>query len=151
MKKILAAAVLLMVAVLTACGQKEKNIEGTLPEIMEKVYAGTEDDMPALVQTEVTEENKAYYLGTEDVHFKEAIASEPMINAIAHSVVLVRLEEGEDAAAAAEKIKESAQPNKWICVGVDPQNVYTETKGDIVILIMDDIKPDKLLENFKAL
>ena len=151
MKKILAAAVLLMLAVLTACGQEEKNVEGTLPEIMAKVYAGTEDEMPELMQTEVTEENKAYYLGTEDIQFKEALASEPMINAIAHSVVLVRLEEGEDAEAAARKIKESAQPNKWVCVGVDPQNVYTETKGDLVILIMDDTAPDKLLENFKAL
>lgn len=151
MKKILAAVLLMMTAVLSACGQKEKNVEGTLPEIMAKVYAGTEESMPVLMQTEVTEENKAYYLGTEDIQFKEALASEPMINAIAHSVVLVRLEDGEDAEAAALKIKENAQPNKWVCVGVDPQNVYTETKGNLVILIMDDIAPDKLLENFKAL
>ena len=36
------------------CGRSGTQVEGTLPELMEKVYAGTDGDMPELVQTEVT-------------------------------------------------------------------------------------------------
>ena len=97
MKKLLVTVLAGAMLLLAACGQKEKNVEGTLTEIMAKVYAGTENDMPDLMQTEVNDENKAYYFGTDDIEFKEALASEPMINAIAHSVVLVRLNEGQDA------------------------------------------------------
>ena len=136
---------------ITGCGRAETQVEGTLEELMEKVYAGTEEDMPALVQTEVTEENAAYFLGTEEVAFDQALASEPMINAIAHSVVLLRLKDGADAQTAVQMIQDHAQPDKWICVGVDPNHVYVENRGNLVILIMDDIAPDKLLENFRAL
>ena len=133
------------------CGRSGTQVEGTLPELMENVYAGTDGDMPELVQTEVTGENAAYYLGTEDVPFTEALASEPMINAIAHSVVLLRLEDDADVQTVKETIRNYAQPDKWVCVGVDPNHVYVENRGNLVILIMDDIAPDKLLENFKAL
>ena len=151
MKKLLVTVLAGAMLLLAACGQKEKNVEGTLTEIMAKVYAGTENDMPDLMQTEVNDENKAYYFGTDDIEFKEALASEPMINAIAHSVVLVRLNEGQDAEEVKKTIKENVNPAKWVCVQVEEQNVHVESKGDLVILIMDNSKPDKLLENFKAL
>lgn len=151
MKKVLIAVLAAAMMMLAACGQKEKNVEGTLSEIMAKVYAGTENDMPMLSQMEVTGENKAYYFGTDDIEFKEALASEPMISSIAHSVVLVRLNEGQDAEAVKKTIKENVNPAKWVCVSVEEQNVHVESKGDLVILIMDNNKPDKLLENFKAL
>ena len=89
MKKLLVTVLAGAMLLLAACGQKEKNVEGTLTEIMTKVYAGTENDMPNLMQTEVNDENKAYYFGTDDIEFKEALASEPMINAIAHSVPIM--------------------------------------------------------------
>ena len=136
---------------MTGCSRSEAQVEGTLSELMTKVYEGTDGDMPALLQTEVTKENAAYYLGTEDVPFTEALASEPMINAIAHSVVLLRLEDGADVQTVKQTIKDHAQPAKWVCVSVDPNHVYVENRGNLVILIMDDIAPDKLLENFKAL
>lgn len=152
MKKLLVTVIAGAMLLLAACGQKEKNVEGTLPEIMAKVYAGTENDMPpSLAQMEVTDENKAYYFGTDDIEFKEALASEPMISSIAHSVVLVRLNEDQDAEEVKKTIKENVNPAKWVCVQVEEQNVHVESKGDLVILIMDNIKPDKLLENFKAL
>ena len=151
MKKLLIAVLATATLMLAACGQKEKNVEETLPEIMEKVYAGTEDNMPMLAQTEVTDEYKEYYFGTADIEYKEALASEPMISSIAHSVVLVRLNEGQDAEEVKKTIKDNVNPRKWVCVEVEPQNVHVESKGDLVILIMDNNEPAKLLENFKAL
>ena len=151
MKKLLIAVLATATLMLAACGQKEKNVEGTLPEIMGKVYAGTEDNMPMLAQTEVTDEYKEYYFGAADIEYKEALASEPMISSIAHSVVLVRLNEGQDAEEVKKTIKDNVNPRKWVCVEVEPQNVHVESKGDLVILIMDNNEPAKLLENFKAL
>ena len=151
MKKLLVTVLAGAMLLLAACGQKEKNVEGTLTEIMSNFYDWKDNDMPDLMQTEVNDENKAYYFGTDDIEFKEALASEPMINAIAHSVVLVRLNEGQDAEEVKKTIKENVNPAKWVCVQVEEQNVHVESKGDLVILIMDNTKPDKLLENFKAL
>ena len=81
------------------CGkEKEKNVEGTLEEIMTKVYADLPEEQRPMMLTnvEVTDENVEYYLGTSDIDYKEALASESAVGSIPHSVVLVRVNEGAD-------------------------------------------------------
>ena len=34
------------------------------------------------------------------------------------------------------KIKETINPRKWICVGVEEEDVIVKNKGDLIILIM---------------
>ena len=115
----------------------EANVEGTLEELMAKLYAGIPaENLPMLGQMPVDSESVEYYLGTSEVSFKEALVSEPMIGSIPHSVVLVRLNDAKDADAAVAKIKASANPRKWICV--QASNVVVESKGDLVVLIMSD-------------
>ena len=152
MKKLF-LVLLVMVACfgLTGCGNK--NIEGSLEDIMEKVYAGIADDQKpmGLSNMEVTEETVEGFLGTDKIEYKEALASESMIGSIAHSVVLVRTKEGADVEKIKETIKEKVNPRKWICV--EAEKVYVESKGDLIILIMskkelaDDIKAN--FENLK--
>jgi len=133
-------AVLVVVAVVAVVFLKPKteaNVEGTLEEIMAKVYEGIPaENLPMLGQMPIDTEGVEYYLGTKDVSFKEALVSEPMIGSIPHSVVLVRLNDAKDADAAVTKIKENANPRKWICV--EASNVIVKSKGDLVILIMSD-------------
>jgi len=133
-------AVLVVVAVVAVVFLKPKteaNVEGTLEEIMAKVYEGIPaENLPMLGQMPIDTEGVEYYLGTKDVSFKEALVSEPMIGSIPHSVVLVRLNDAKDADAAVTKIKENANPRKWICV--EASNVVVKSKGDLVILIMSD-------------
>lgn len=145
---------LVLCLTLVGCGNKKqeenKNIEGTLPEIMEKLYAGIpEEELPMMVEnTELNSENFEYY-AFADVKYKEAIASESMTGSIAHSVVLIRLEDANDAEQAVKDIKEKADPRKWICV--EAENTYVLSKGDLVVLIMsNDIAP-KIKENFENL
>ncbi len=155
MKKIVmifcAIAICLTIA---GCGNESKtehkNIEGTLPEIMEKLYEGiSEDELPMMVEnTELTSENFEYY-AFADVKYKEAIASESMTGSIAHSVVLIRLEDESDAENAVQAIKENADPRKWICV--EAENVYVLSKGDLVVLIMSNELAPKIKENFENL
>lgn len=140
----------------------EANVAGTLEEIMGKVYAGIpEENLPMLgdMPIDITDsEAVAAYLGTSELSIKEALAREPMIGSIPHSVVLVRLNDAKDAKDAVAKIKANANPRKWICV--QAKNVFVESKGDLVILIMADAEsPDgdvndiapKLKENFGGL
>lgn len=132
--------------VLTGCGNEKangaKNVEGTLEEIMTQVYQDVpEDSRPMmLVNTEVNDENVEYYLGTTDIEYKEALASESGVGSIAHSVVLVRTKENADIEGIKTKIKESINPRKWICVGVEDKDVIVENKGDLIILILVEDK-----------
>ncbi|HSN65364.1 MAG TPA: hypothetical protein VLS94_01935, partial [Fusibacter sp.] len=95
-------------------------------------------ELPSLANTELTEENEAYYIGTNDVAYTEALASEPMMSSIAHSVVLLRVEEGADIEKIKETIKTKVDPRKWICVGVEAEDVIVDNIGNLVILIMID-------------
>lgn len=151
MKKVLIAICAVLALFMTGCGTKEKSIEGTLEDIMTKVYEGiSEEELPMMLSNvEVTKENEENFLGTTDLDFKEALASESMVGSIAHSVVLVRMNEDADIEKAKETIKEKANPRKWICV--EASNVYVESKGDLIILIMSDEKADTLKTNFENL
>ena len=116
----------------------EKNVEGTLEELMAKVYEGIpEENLPgSLMNMPLDSETVEGFLGTTEVSFKEAVAREPMMSSVPHSVVLVRLNDAKEADAAVEKIKASVNPRKWICV--EASNVVVKSKGDLVILIMAD-------------
>lgn len=128
------------------------NIAGTLEEIMTKLYAGiAEEQLPKLSNTQLTKENEEYYLGVSDLEFVEGLASEPMMSSVAHSVVLVKVKAGTDIAKAKADIKEKVDPRKWICVGVEPDDVIVESKGDLIVLIMDSEIGKDLQKNFQAL
>ena len=147
-KKIGIFCIFMMCMLITGCG--EKNIEGTLPEIMDKLYEGISDEeKPMMLENvELTEENFEYYAFTTK-EYQEAIASEAMTGATPHSVVLIRLKDAKNSEEMVNEIKEKADPRKWICV--EAENVYVLSKGDLVVLIMsNDIAP-KIKENFENL
>ena len=92
----------------------------------------------------------SYYIGSNDIPFAQAVASEAMIMAKAYSLVLLRMEDGADIEVAMAKIRENVDPQKWICVGVDPSDVIVDSIGNLVILIMAD-NSSQLHESFLAL
>jgi len=146
-KKILISfsALIIMLSV-TAC-RNNKNVEGTLEEIMEQVYVDIpESDRPMmLMNTEVNEENIEYYLGSTDIEYEEALASESGVGSIAHSVVLVRVKENADVEAIKTKIEENVNPRKWICV--EAETVEVESRGNLIILIMSSEANAEKIEN----
>jgi len=152
MKKLLLALLAVMLIFTTGCG-KESNVEGELADLMTKVYEGIKDeDKPMmLMNVEVNEENVEYYLGSADIEFESALASESGVGSIAHSVVLVRAKSNQDVEKLKKDIKESINPRKWICVSVEENNVIVDSIGDLVILIMDNSYPETLHNNFKNL
>ena len=133
---------------LTGCSAKEENIEGSLEEIMDKLYEGiSEDELPmGLSNVEITSENVEGYLGTSDIEFESALASESMVGSIAHSIILVRAKENQDIEALKKQIEDSINPNKWVCVTAE--NVVVKNKGDLILVIMTNELAPKIEENF---
>ena len=151
MKKILLVfAIMFLALTLTGCG--ERNVQGSLEEIMDKVYASIpEDQRPMmLMNVEVNKENVEMYLGTSDIEFEEALASESATGSIAHSVVLVRVKDNANVELIKEKIENSINPRKWICV--EAEEVEVESKGNLIILIMSsEINAEKIETEFNKL
>ena len=168
MKKIL-TLILTTFALFSLTGCAEKNVEGELTDIMERVYEKMyadvkEDERPMLMTTnalepfeEATEEDINYQIeyaiGTKDIDYKEIVYSEPPMSSIAYSVALVRMEEGSDIEAAKKAIKENVNPRKWMCVEVEKEDVIVKSKGDLIILIMveDETLREKKEEGFDNL
>lgn len=154
MKKILLLLLISMpVLLLTGCGSK--NVEGNLEDIMTKIYADIpEEERPMmLMNTQLNDENIENFLGTKDIEYKEALASESATGSIAHSVILVRAKENADVEKIKSKILESVNPRKWICVGVEDEDVIVKSKGDLIIVIIvgDETNRDKLEKGFDNL
>ncbi len=131
---------------------KGKNVEGTLQEIMAKVYEGiNESELPMMMRnTELTKENIEYFIGTSDIDFKEALASESAVTTIAHSVILIRLNDAKQAEEVIAKIKENVDSKNLSYAEIS--NVVVKSKGDLVILIMSNEELTPRLEaNFDGL
>lgn len=120
----------------------------SLETIMESVYSRIDEKPMMTANTVVSDENVKYYLGIEELNGAEALASESMVGAIAHSVVLLRAPQGSNVEALKKEIKEKVDPRKWICVGVEREEVIVDNIGNLIIMIIDGNAPAKLHEGF---
>ena len=160
MKKLLLVLLVgITVLGLAGCAAKEKNVDGSLVELMAKVYEGAGTPYICMQSDVATAPaGPGYYIGytdknpdkgVVDVKFTEGLASEPFTGSQPHSVVLLRLADDQKPKDAVDKLKNSVDGRKWICVGAE--NVIVDNIGNLVIIIVDDEYGDALLKNFKAL
>ena len=164
MKKIIALLMMLvMVLSFAACGAgaaDSKTVSGTLPEIIDKIYAAADldaetrdfvdSDIYGPVTMEMDAESMIYYFGVDIPDAEEAVFSEPMMNANPFSVCLVRVKDGTDVEALKKDIKANADPRKWVCVGVEDSDVRVESIGNVVLLVMAN-NSEKYTEAFLSL
>lgn len=129
---------------------KESVLDGDLSAIIQEIYKVSKLELPKTADTALTEENESYYIGTTDAAYTEALASEPLMSSIAHSVVLLRVEDGADIDKIKEEIKSKVDPRKWICVGVEPENIVVDNIDNLVILILSE-NSTALHDAFKSL
>lgn len=126
--------------------------KGSLEDIMARVYAGVDAEMPMVSNTRITADTAEYYLGLKNLDdVQEALASEAMMSSVAHSVCLVRAKDGVDVEKLKETIRTSVNPQKWICVGVDPEDVVVVNQGNLILLAMDPEYSQALADSFLAL
>lgn len=168
MKKILVLLLALtLVFSLTACQSdsanggndgKTKNLEGSLEDILKEIYdkAETSSDFKEYIEkglqtVEITEENCEYHLGKAGIEFAEGIASTPLMLATAYEMDIVRVKEGADIEKIKSEIKENVNPRKWICVGVEDENIIVDNIGDVIIVILSDTEGKALHDSFLSL
>jgi len=156
MKRIIILLICLaMVAGMIGCGKKVKEVEGSVVDLVQQIYDNLEEsvELPFVMNIPLTPdmENISYYLGVGSLKFTDGVASEGAFMNVAHSVVLIRLEDGEDVDKAKTLIKDNVDPCKWICNGVDPSEVVVDNIGHLVILIMSKGISGELHDAFKKL
>lgn len=124
----------------------------SLAGIIDSIYAGVKTEMPRTANTTITSENVEYFLGLKTMDgIEEAIASEAMMSSVAHSVCLVRAKDGTDVAKMMKDIKENVNPQKWVCVGVEPDQVIVKNQGNLILLVMNPDAPQEIADSFMAL
>lgn len=157
----------LTAASLTACGQAESAggsetasitatqeqpvmLEGTLEELINKIYEGVTVELPGTGNTPITADMSEFFLGVTADRYLEAQSGDAMINAVPHSVCLVRAKSVDDVEALKKDIEAKANPNKWICVMAD--KVIVDSIGDVILLVMSNEETaDAVQESFLAL
>ena len=111
----------------------------------------SEDEMPMFGEdVAINEDNVEWYLGTTEAVFDEGLAREPLISSIAHSTVLLRVEDEKQIDATMELVRNNVNTNKWVCVGIDPSELVLEKKGNVILMIIDAVGiKDTMLSNFE--
>ncbi len=146
MKKILAILLAaIMVLSFAACSSTEEGgndssavkVEGTALEIIEKIYAEkpVELALMSMAFADLDETMIPSFTGLSDgSKLADGAVSEPMMGSQAYSLVVVKVNDGEDANAVAQEMLNGINPAKWICVQAD--DVVTAAYGDTVMLFM---------------
>ena len=123
----------------------------SLEDIIKKMHAAIPVELADhVVFQEISDDMKKYFLGTEEIDFTEALAAEPMIGVMPHSIVVFRVAEGTDVDAVVKLVKENADPRKWICVGVEDDQLLVSNIGNTIALVIDENSED-IMEIFKNL
>lgn len=125
--------------------------EMSLEDIFTALYERIDSETPIVGNIEITKENESYYLGTSGLEFEEALASEAMMLSVPYSVCLVRMPEGSDIEASKKQIVEFVNPNKWICVGVEPENVLVGSVENVILLVMTRSMSQEIMDAFLSL
>ncbi len=164
MKKIIAIALTLVLAlgIFAACGGKGGNevtpYEGTLTELMTKLYEAQPVEFPAMTEGMAIDladaDSVKAYLGLDSADgIAEAMFSESMMGSQAYSLVLARVSDTAKIEELKAAVMAGVNPAKWICV--EASQLRAVSSGDIIMFIM--LNPelgegiaDGMIEGFKA-
>lgn len=122
----------------TSKPQSSSNYSGTLPDLINAIYAKQPVELMVTDPTAVNLSDADAvnnYLGLKDASkIKEAYYSEAMIGSQAYSLVVVRTKSAADAPSVAQSMFDGINQSKWICVTADALAVGAS--GDTVMLAM---------------
>lgn len=160
MKKWIALLCALFLIPLTACAggsgasssetvSKDPIEDMSLTDIANDILKNVAD-LPMYEPTELTAENFEFYTFIPYADGYEGVTADALIGSIAHSVVLVRVPDGTDAAQVAADIEANADPRKWICV--EAEKTVVRQRGNTILLVMSSTATtDAIVANFDAL
>ena len=126
-------------------GNATPSLSSTMATILDGVA-----DLPMVGDVPLDSTNFEFYAFIPYQDGYAGLASDAMINAVAHSVVLVEVPDGTDVQSVADSIEANANPNKWICVSAEKTAVAVN--GNLILLVMSSTSTcDAIVANFEAL
>lgn len=154
----------LVLCLFAACGSKETptepasgGVDGTMEEVIEKIYAQHKDIELSLITMELDLSDSdavGYYTGMESAELLSAAAVSETMLGQPYSMVVVRVKDPSDAASVAQKMLNNIDMRKWICVAADTK--VAAYSGDVAMFFMinsdfgEDATTDSIAEAFKA-
>lgn len=120
-----------------------------LTTLMGKIIKGTESDMMVITE-EISPDAFQSNLFIDYIDGAKAVASNAMMGSIAHSICLLKVPDGTDAAKVADQINKNKDPRKWVCV--EAEKAVVLQKGNYILLAMSNTDiVDTVSANFKAI
>lgn len=147
---ILAIMIAISIVIILFTKKEESSIKSTddILAMLDEIYKDT--DLPTLenhVMDVTDKETVKTFTGiTSDI--EALVVSEPLMNAQAYSLIVVKVKEEKDVEKIKQEIYDNINMNKWICVSAD--KLYITNNGDIIFAVMsseDRAKP--VYEKFK--
>ena len=144
-------------------GTTEVLTEGTVGEILLSVFKNKSGEESQAIADEITTNHVPFMGATMEVEpgllagfdnfevtgFDKGIMFGPAMGTIPFVGYIFELAEGADVEAIKKTIKDKVNPRKWVCV--EAENVYVESKGDLIILIMSNELAEDIKTNFEKL
>lgn len=116
--------------------------------LLQQLVGGINDEM-AIVEDEIFTDSFEWLVGVPYVEGAYAVISAPMMNAIAHEVILIELPEGADVEAFAADVEANLNPRKWVCV--EAEKTWVKTSGQYVVKVMSSTEmADAVEANFNT-
>lgn len=110
----------------------------SLEEIIDAINNSGKVETGMLGNMPIDAETASYYIGlTEDefnTYVEEAIANEPMMSSIAHSLCIVKLKDASKVEEVKQKIFDNCNPMKWLCV--QPEYILVVDSGEYIAFTM---------------
>lgn len=116
--------------------------------ILHQLVDGINDEM-AIMEDEIFTDSFEWLVGVPYVEGAYAVMSAPLMNAIAHEVILIELPEGADVEAFAADVEANLNPRKWVCV--EAEKTWVKTSGQYVVKVMSSTEmADAVEANFNT-
>lgn len=125
----------------------------SLEEIVDAINNSGKVETGMLGNMPIDAESASYFIGlTEDefnTYVDEALANEPMMSSIAHSLCIVKLKDASKVEEVKQKIFDNCNPRKWLCVS--PEYILVVDSGEYIAFTMTTESNCKgIYEAFKA-
>lgn len=159
---IIAVIVILVIAIIgitVLMGNKNNNGEGSkietvgqMKSMLETIYSNLDGQLPVLETAEMDVSDGdavTVYTGLQsNENVESLVVSEPLMNAQAYSVAIVKVKDGADIESMKQEMLDNIDTRKWICVSAE--KLYITNNENVIFLVMaSDEWATPVYEEFK--
>lgn len=151
--------VITIIGILVATSSKNNNGKGSkietvsqMKSMLKTIYSNLDGQLPELENQEIDVSERelvTVYTGLQSNENVEIlVVSEPLMNAQAYSVAVVKVKEGSDIESMKQEMLDNINTRKWVCVSAE--KLYITNNENVIFLVMaSDEWATPVYEEFK--